>query len=174
MKKRIAAILMVAVLVIAMAVPAFAADGITAEEQAELDHFAAGREINGKLVTPFPKYITVATNSLIERSYTAEELQRVHECVDRCYDILEAEQVTCFEDMKHSPRLQEVVDDVTTLANSLGYKLTFNYDNGDVFIVLNQTGFNMTATFIIIGVVVAALAAAAIIIFRKKLFAKAA
>lgn len=168
MKKTIIAMLMVLVMVLC-AVPAFAADGITDAEQAELDHFAAGVEINGKTVTPFDKYINVATDSLMHREYTAEELARVRTCVDECYDILKAENVTCFDDMKNSPRLQEVVDKCTTLANSLGYKLIFNYENGDVVL---RTGFNMTATIIVAVALVAVIGAAVIVVSRKRLLAK--
>lgn len=168
--KKFAAILLVLVMAL-LAVPAFASDGITPEEQAVLDHFAEGRVIEGKLVTPFPKHITVATNSLIERAYTAEELQRVTEVIDACYDILEAEKITNYEDMKNSPRLQEIVDMCNELAKSLGYSFYFNFENGDV--VIKQTGFNMTATFIIIGVLVAIAAAAVIIVSKRKLVVKA-
>ena len=170
MKKNFVAILVVLALALCMAVPAFAADGITAEEQAVLDNFANGREINGVLVTPLAKYVNLATDYLMRRAFTAEELARIDTCINECYDILEAEQVTRFEDMKNSPRLQEVVDKCSALARSLGYTLDFNYENGDV--VIKQTGFNTTATIIIVASLALVVAAAIVIVSRKRLLAK--
>lgn len=169
MKKNFVAILLVLVMALCMAVPAFAA-GISDGEQALLDEFCAGREIAGVQVTPPAKYVNISTNELMRRDFTEAEITDIRTVMNECYDILEAEEVTTFEQMKASPRLQEIVDKVAALATSLGYTFNFNYDNGDV--VINQTGFNTTATIIIVASLVVVLAAAIVIVSRKRLLAK--
>ena len=167
MKKTLIAMLLVAVMTFAFVVPAIAENGITPEEQALLDKIQNGYicQATGEQVTPFPKYITLATQELIRRDLTAEQIQLVSDCIDRCYAIMIAEDAPSYASMKHSPNLQTIVDDVTHVANILGYTLTFNYDNGDV--AVKQTGSDMTATFVVMAVLAAAMIVGVVLTKKK-------
>lgn len=174
MKKAITVILLAFMAIAFVAIPAFAADGISSDEQALLDKFQAGREIEGVLVTPMAQHVAEAEAFLLRNDLTAEEIERIDTCMEECWDILEAEKVTAYTQMKHSPRLREVVEKVNTLAGTFHGYIEFNYDNG--FVAIKQTGFNLTATIIIASAITVAIAAAAVVVIvnRKSLFAKAA
>lgn len=165
---------MIVLMVAALAVPVFAENGISPEEQAVLDKFAAGREIEGVLVTPMDQHINEAENFLVRNDLNADEIQLISECIDRCYDILEEEKVTDYRQMKYSPRLDEVVDTVNELAAHFKGVVTLDRINGNV--VIKQTGGIDITTVIIVASVVALAAAAAVVLVvvnRKNLFAKA-
>lgn len=174
MKKAITVILLVLISAAFIAIPVFAADGISSEEQALLDKYQAGREIEGVLVTPMAQHVAEAEAFLLRNDLNAEEIARIDNCMEECWQILEEEKVTSYTQMKHSPRLRELVEKVNTLAGTFHGYIEFNYDNG--FVAIKQTGFNMTATIIIASAITLAVAAAAVIVIinRKSLFAKAA
>ena len=170
MKKTLIAMLLAAIMCFAVIVPAIAENGITAEEQALLDKFQAGYvcQHTGEQVTPFPKYITLSTQELIRRDLTAEQIQLVSDCIDRMYAIMIAEDAPSYASMKHSPNLQTIVDEVTRVANILGYTLTFNYENGDVAVeMINQTGSDLTVTFVVMAVLAGAMIVG-IVLSKKK------
>ncbi len=174
MKKAITVVLLALIAVVFVAVPVFAADGISAEEQALLDKYQAGREIEGVLVTPMAQHVAEAEAFLLRNDLNAEEIQRIDTCMEECWQILEEEKVTAYTQMKNSPRLPEVVEKVNALAHTFRGYIEFNPDNG--FVVIKQTGFNMTTTVIIVSAIAVAVAAAAVVVIinRKSLFAKAA
>ena len=166
--KKTLIVLLALVMVFAAFVPAFAEEGVTAIEQEAYDLFAAGRVINGVLVTPPAKYLNEAMRVLLEKDFNEEDVALIKDCVVRCYDILEAEGITSMYEMENSPRLQEVVDNVDALCRHLGFQLDFNFDNGDAHVIM-QTGHTVLVTVIIASVLVAAAVVCVVIINRRKL-----
>ena len=175
LKKTLIVTVLLVAMTMALCVPALAAgnnNGITAEEQALLDEFKAGREIDGVLVTPPAQYISVATNELMRVDLTSEQIKMLSDCIKSIYATLVEEKLTNRQMIEASPKFNAMVSEIQTVAKSLGYTVAYDYNhNGDA--IVKQTGFNMTTTLVVGGILVAAIAAAAVVIGRKRLLAKA-
>ena len=164
-----------------------ASQGITEEEQKLLDKFKAGIEVNGEMVTPPASYINQAENELMRTDVTSEEIAILNERMDEIYAIIQEEQLTTPAEARQSGRLNEMVEIGQEAAAVVDYTLSFNASTrvvtvkneaGEVIFetknVVNQTGFDFTATFVTIGILGASLVAGIAVAGRKGLFAREA
>ena len=164
-----------------------ASQGITEEEQQLLDKFKAGIEVNGEIVTPPASYINQAENELMRTDVTSEEIAILNERMDEIYAIIQEEQLTTPAEARQSGRLNEMVEIGQEAAAVVDYTLSFNASTravtvknqaGEVIFetknVVNQTGFDFTATFVTIGILGASLVAGIAVAGRKGLFAREA
>ena len=164
-----------------------ASQGITEEEQQLLDKFKAGIEVNGEMVTPPASYINQAENELMRTDVTSEEIAILNERMDEIYAIIQEEQLTTPAEARQSGRLNEMVEIGQEAAAVVDYTLSFNASTrvvtvkneaGEVIFetknVVNQTGFDFTATFVTIGILGASLVAGIVVAGRKGLFAREA
>ena len=164
-----------------------ASQGITEEEQQLLDKFKAGIEVNGEIVTPPASYINQAENELMRTDVTSEEIAILNERMDEVYAIIQEEQLTTPAEVRQSGRLDEMVEIGQEAAAVVDYTLSFNASTravtvknqaGEVIFetknVVNQTGFDFTATFVTIGILGASLVAGIAVAGRKGLFAREA
>jgi len=190
--KKLFAVLMVLMLSVLMAVPAFAADGVSTDEEALKAEFdAVVDKWVGKVGDKNGlqnQYKTEAANALakVELDKAAcDDLSATIKAVDA---LLESKKVANRSDLRNA--LPEVLSLVNNTANKYGMTVEVNNKRGDakdgyatVTVKINgttaaetakpvnQTGFGLVQTVAVCGVVVALVAGAVITARKQRLFA---
>lgn len=192
MKKKIAAFISALALVVAFALPAFAASGISKREQALLDKFKAGVVCDdGEQALPPAIYVTQATNWLIKDDLTEEEVQILSDVIDEVYAIAKEKNLHNAAEAKYSSSYSTIVKKIQVAAKKVGYIVEpttssnrladgayiKNIETGEVIdantsLVPKQTGFDMTATIVVAVALVAVFGAASVVVGKKHLLAE--
>lgn len=195
MRKRLLAIIASLSLAVAFAVPAFAAKGISAEEQKLLNKFKAGVTLSdGTVVKPPASYITQAENGLMNDDLTAHDIKVLSDVIDSVYAKIKAEDLHSISEIRHSEKYDSIVKEIQAACKEVGYVVAPTVSGGgDVGngalikpidgsdketeidakpLKPNQTGFDMTATVVSVIALVAVLSGSAVVIGKKNLFAE--
>ncbi len=184
MKKKLLAIIAAMSMAVAFALPAFAAGGISAQEQELLNKFKAGVVVDGKTITPPQKYIAQAENYLKNDDLTADEISKVSATIDKVYSTMKDEGITSLSELKASSSYNSLLSEVKNVASSLGYTVSVGANGftvttpggstvgGGSSIKPNQTGVDMTATVVSVIALVAVLSGSAVVIGKKNLLAE--
>lgn len=187
-KKSVLTLLLAFLLCLASSISAMAATGLTADEETILDKLRAGVEINGKTVEVPASYINQAENELMKNAQdiTAEDAALINSKIDEVAAIAKAENITKASDLKNSASAEKIIGLVQEAAAVVGYTVSYDAASGIVNVldpngnsvfttknVINQTGFDMTATVVAGSVLVTLLAACAVVAGKKKLFVRA-
>ena len=182
MKSRFLTLLVAVIMVVACAFPAFAADGINSDEEALLAKFTEAvdskRDLAGDDLAN--EYIAEATNALTKVELDKAACDDLSNTIDEAMVILGPVQTRA----EAKARSTEVVGLVNKTSEKYGMTVTINGKGGviggaEVTIKgdkisdndgpVNQTGFNMTATYTVAAILVAALLAGIIVVRKNKL-----
>lgn len=187
-KKSIFSIVLILVLSLASSVTAFAATGLSEAEESILAKLEAGVEVNGQVIEVPASYINQAENEFMKNDVdvTADQADVINSKIDEVAEIAKAENITKASDLANSDSIDELVAIVKEAAEVVDYTVAYDAATGvvsvtdpagvDVFTtksVINQTGFDMTATVVVGSVLVTLLAACIVIASKKKLFVSA-
>lgn len=125
MKKKFLAIVMVLSMAVAFAMTAFAASGISPEEQALLDRFTAGVKLkNGTVVKPGSKYIAAAKAALKTKDMSAADIAKVEATMDSISEQIVENNYESVSEMHGADEYSAMVAEITATANELGFKVT--------------------------------------------------
>ena len=176
MKKKFFALIAVLVFAVAFAVPAFAASGITAAEQALLDEFKAGYVVDGVKVVPPARYVATAEKALMERDLSEAQVSEIKSVMRSVFaEMKENKLTTGSEILSYSnykglvSKIQKLAKKYDYVAEPLGVTLAPVGGKGGT---IKQTGFDMSATIVIALASVLALGGSAAVIRRKGLLAE--
>lgn len=187
-RKSIFSIVLILVLSLASSVTAFAATGLSEAEESILAKLEAGVEVNGQVIEVPAAYINQAENEFMKNDVdvTADQAEVINSKIDEVAEIAKAENITKASDLANSESIDELVAIVKEAAEVVDYTVAYDAATGvvsvtdpagvDVFTtksVINQTGFDMTATVVVGSVLVTLLAACIVIASKKKLFVSA-
>lgn len=182
--KKIITMVMALVLTLGLAVPAFAATGITAKEQKLYDSFAAVVDkwfgFNQKSLERGNQFKSVAYRALMVKDLDKAACDDLQACVDRVAAFIAEKNPQSASDLKKiSFDVANIVDET---ASKYGFKVTLNNDRwSDVQIVWNgkwmsvdkikivQTGYDLTATVVVAAMLVAAVGACFVVVGKKGL-----
>jgi competence protein ComGF len=186
-KKSLLAALLTMTLCLASSVSAFAATGLSEQEQLIMDQLKAGIEVDGTTIQ-FPEaYLNQCENELMKNKedVTAEQADVIFAKIDNVEQIAQENHLDTLAEIKSSEYIGDLVENVQAAAEVVDYKVDYNAahevvtvtgpDGNMVFTnksVINQTGFDMTAPIVLGGVLVTLLAACTVVASKKKLFAK--
>ena len=185
MKKRIIAIVVAMVMVFTSAAVAFAASGVSADEQATLDKFC---QMVDERLKPIDEEIANQYKAEAEQALAKVELDKtacdeLSAAIDKVGEILDKNNAT---DKKTAAAcLPEVLKTVNAVANKYNMDVAVNTlsrkgyatvtINGEPAVdptPVNQTGFDTTATIIVAALVVVALGAGFAVVTKKNLLVK--
>ena len=171
MKKTIFAICAMLVLVTAFAVSAFAASGISAEEQKLLDKFKASVKLDDGKTFEIPAiYISQAEQQLTKDELTAAQISTLDKTLDEAFAIIKANNIHNAAEAKASPKYDELVKAIQKGCDAAGYIV----EPGDLekgAKIVKKTGVDMTATIVAVIALVSALAVSVAVISKKNLIA---
>lgn len=191
MKKLVSAIV-VGAATLAMSVTAFAATGVSSEEQALLDKATAKAQEVGVDTTAsaqFKQYYAQAEQFLASNDLTAEQTKEMSAAIDDASETVKAEMkaqgVTKLGDLKANTDLvksleNKVTAQIKTAAEKVGIKISVdasgnytasvgNKKVADSSNPIKQTGFDLMATVVVAAAFIGA-AAVCIVVASKKRF----
>ncbi len=195
MKKLVSAIV-VGTAALAMSVTAFAATGVSAEEQALLDKATAKAQEVGVDTTAsaqFKQYYAQAEQFLASNELTAEQATEMSAAIDEATETVKTEMkaqgVTNLGDLKANTDLvknleNKVVAQVKTAAEKVGINISVdasgNYTAsiGDTKVAdssnpIKQTGFDLIATVVVAAAFVGAAAVCMVVASKKRFIEEA-
>lgn len=157
--------------------------GLTASEQALLDQLKAGITVNGVVIEVPASVINQVENELMKIDVTADQADVILAKLDEAVVLAEELDVTSIEDFK--AKANKFLPIAKEAAKVVNYTIAYDAAKGMVTVanpsgntvfatknVINQTGFDLTATVVVSGVVVTLLAACFAVASKKKLFVK--
>lgn len=196
--------IMVAVLTMAMvtasSVMAFAANGVSADEQKILDKLNAGVAVNGTTVKVPAEYVNQAEKYLAANDVTADEVATIDSKIDDAFAVVKSENVTDLTKLSKDAK-QKVLADAQSAAKVVGVTVTYDAKSGAVTGktadgtvvltgsvkadsttgsttaasssngVIKATGFGVSATVAVAVALVAGLFVCSVVADKKKLFA---
>ena len=193
MKKLVAAAL-AGVMTLAMGVSAFAATGVSSDEQALLDKATQKAQelgVDTNASAQFKQYYAEGERYLAETDLNAEQIAALSASIDDAAKTVKAEMdaqgVTKLGDLKAQPSVlqaleNKVVAQVKTAADKVGITITVNADGSvtvktaasntpvaDSSNPIKQTGCDLTAT-VVVAVAFAGAVAVCLVVASKKRF----
>jgi len=123
--RKIVAILATLAMAVAFALPAFAASGISPEEQALLDRFVAGVTLkDGTVVKPGSKYIAAVKACLKAKDMDAADIAKAKAEMDKLEAKVIADDYHQVGEIYEGDNYQSYVSEITSFASELGFKVT--------------------------------------------------
>ncbi|MBQ1412227.1 MAG: hypothetical protein IIY93_03450 [Clostridia bacterium] len=123
--RKIVAILATLAMAVAFALPAFAASGITPEEQALLDRFVAGVTLkDGTVVKPGAKYIAAIKACLKVKDMDAADIAKAKAEMDKLEAMVIADDYHVLGEFYLADNYQSYVSEISSFASELGFKVT--------------------------------------------------
>lgn len=195
MKKLVGAVL-VGAMTLAMSVTAFAATGVSADEQALLDKATAKAKelgVDTNASAQYKQYYAQAEQFLASNELTAEQTKELAASVDEAAATvkkeMDAQGATKLGDLKANTDLvksleSKVVSQVKTAAAKVGITISVdasgNYTAtaGDAKVAdssnpIKQTGFDLTATVVVAAAFVGAVAVCLVVASKKRFIEEA-
>ena len=196
MKKKLLTAVLTIVMTIGACLTCFAADpAISADEQKILDALTAGVEMNGvKVAIPTTSsYYQDAVSYLTSNVLDAKAVEGALTQIDEAKTTIANSGATSVADLKEKLKTNTTLADkltseVKVAGTAVGAKITVNLSSGTPSVVIEdangnehdgndaiaQTGFNYTATVVVVLAVVAALGGCVVVARKNKLFAQEA
>ena len=123
--RKIVAILATLAMAVAFALPAFAASGITPEEQALLDRFVAGVTLkDGTVVKPGAKYIAAIKACLKVKDMDAADIAKAKAEMNKLEAMVIADDFHKIGEIYVADNYQSYVSEISSFASELGFKVT--------------------------------------------------
>ena len=184
--KKIITIMMVLAMVVALAVPALAADGVTKDEQALYDHFCKVVDEWVAKKTEYKdkanQYKQMAQQTLVVADLDSAACADLDSKINEVANYLNEKNPTTAAEMKAIlPTVVEMVNATSqkyeiTVAVSSSSEYAQCYVKGVAVVIpstdskpIVQTGFDMTSTIVVAAVLAIALLGSAVIISKKRL-----
>ena len=181
MKKRLLSFLLAALMTVLVAFPAFAADGLNADEQGLYNYFAAqvnskswlGKELNAE-------YLAMAEGALMKVDLDKAACDDLQAAIDGVMAIINTNGV---DSLHKSKQFHEYLNVVNPVAGKYNMKVELDaktgvatvYVNGVPVVItkpaVNQTGFSSVAAAAVSAVLVILAVGAFMIIRKRRLFA---
>ena len=190
MKKKILAIIATLVMALALAVPAFAASGITSAEQALRNEFKAG--VNG--IKPPAQWVAKAENALKTYDLTSAQIATFRNAMQEAKAEVAESGATSLKEIRKLDNYTSIRDDIIEACAEAGFTVSINDSTAGTQVIgpdgkvvssvtgsntgkngapsnVKQTGFDMTATVVTVLAFVGVLSAGAVVISKKELLA---
>lgn len=130
MKKKFLAIVMVLSIAVAFAMTAFAASGISPEEQVLLNRFAAGVTLkDGTVVKVGPKYMAAIKACLRTKDMSASDIAKANAMMDKISAKIIADDYHSISEVYYGDNYSSYVSEITAFASELGFKVTPGTNN---------------------------------------------
>lgn len=182
MKKRIIAIVMMVVMVMCLSMTAFAANGVSSEENAVLEHFIQVLNKHKANIGPgnITQYIAEATNALNYADLNSAACKDLDNAVTAVDNYLTAN-VKSRNDARN--KLPDVLNIVNTTSQKYGMTVSVDTNTGFATVtfgntviartgggvgIVNQTGVNTTITVVALAAVAFVVAGIASIVISRK------
>lgn len=180
MRKRIIAMFMLVVMVLCMSMTAFAAGGVTTEENAVLEHFIQVLNKHKEKVgaSHINQYIAEATNALNAVDLDSAACKDLDACVTAVDNYLTNNCKEKWDAKNHLPEIVAIVN-----ATSQKYGMTVSVDSvtgiatvtvGGAVVgrtgtgIVNQTGVNTTITVVSLAAIAFVVAGIASVVYSRK------
>lgn len=125
MKKKFLAIVMVLSMAVAFAMTAFAASGISPEEQVLLDRFQVGVTLkDGTVVKVGPKYLAAIKACLKVKDMDADDIAKANAMMDKISAQVIADDYHSISEIYYADNYNSYVSEITSFASDLGFKVT--------------------------------------------------
>lgn len=198
--KKIAVAILTMAMVTASSVMAFAANGVSADEQKILDKLSSGVTVNGTAVKVPAEYVNQAEKYLAANDVTADQVTSITSKIDDAYAVAKSENVTDLTKLSKDAK-QKVLADAQAAAKVVGVTVTYDAKTGAITGktadgstvltgslksdaasgsttaasssngVIKATGFGVSATVAVAVALVAGLFVCSVVADKKKLFA---
>lgn len=187
--KKLACLMVVAVLLVVSMVPAFAASGINEYEKKIIDYVQTAYVVDGKTITVPAEYMTALENVCASTDVTEAQYNEIKATLDEALDFCKKNNLTTVEDIQAKGCAQTLIDYANKALGVVGYKvavegslsdanhgtLIITDANGNVVAKLNpavvtKTGADYSSAAVCGVAALAVLAAAGISVkaFRKE------
>ena len=122
--KKLASLLVVAVLLVVSMVPAFAASGINDYEKKLIDYVQTAYVVDGKTITVPQEYITALENVFTSVDLTEEQYNEIKAILDEALAFVKSKNLVKLEDITKTGSTQTLLGYAEDALAVVGYKLS--------------------------------------------------